>query len=249
VLKVTPLEFVSALRTEEISRVLNRHGDLFVGKDLLEIGSGAGDQLRALAAVCKSTTGLEMSNHSPAIAYDGRHIPFAAESFDTVFSSHVMEHVQDDQTLHHEMRRVLRPRGVCVHIVPSAAWRVWASILHYPALVKMLIDKLAPSNMMYAPTDGSPQAARTPGRWKARLRYALIQSRHGERGNWLIEHHLFRCSMWQQYFERLGWTVSLIEPMEIFQSGHYMFRDGLSWHLRSRLSIVMGHAAFLFILR
>ena len=59
---MTVLDYVNALRAEEIRRVLSRHRDLFENRDLLEIGSGAGAQLRLLAGVCRSAVGIEIRN-------------------------------------------------------------------------------------------------------------------------------------------------------------------------------------------
>jgi ubiquinone/menaquinone biosynthesis C-methylase UbiE len=70
--------------------------------------------------------------------YDGCHLPFADASFDLIFSSHVMEHVQDQESIHREMLRTLRPDGRSVHVVPTATWRVYDSILYYPSKVLRL---------------------------------------------------------------------------------------------------------------
>lgn len=46
-------------------------------------------------------------------------IPFADNTFDFIFSDQVLEHVQDHAAALAEMRRVLRPDGVTLHIFPS----------------------------------------------------------------------------------------------------------------------------------
>lgn len=50
-----------------------------------------------------------------------RPLPFAAESFDVVFSSHLLEHLYrtDALRLLRECHRVLRPGGVCRAVVPD----------------------------------------------------------------------------------------------------------------------------------
>ncbi len=53
---------------------------------------------------------------------------FESDSFDVVFSSHVMEHIGQPLTLLREMARVLRPGGIHVTVVPtqfaSPSWRL-----------------------------------------------------------------------------------------------------------------------------
>src|SRR5215831_9697694 len=108
---MTLQDFNNAVRVQEIQKLLARHGQVFMGKDLLEIGSGSGAQLQVLAKVCRSTVGIDVvrSNGShPSLEirqYDGRNIPFADASFDIVFSSNVIEHIKDEEVIHREMHR------------------------------------------------------------------------------------------------------------------------------------------------
>ena len=45
-------------------------------------------------------------------------LPFANESFDIVFASHVLEHIPDDEKAISEIRRILRKNGVAILPVP-----------------------------------------------------------------------------------------------------------------------------------
>jgi predicted SAM-dependent methyltransferase len=49
-------------------------------------------------------------------------LPFAAEQFELVFSSHVLEHLFDARRFLAECFRVLRSGGVCRANVPNARW-------------------------------------------------------------------------------------------------------------------------------
>lgn len=51
-------------------------------------------------------------------------IPFQDKMFDTVYSSHVLEHVQDEQQSLAEMKRVLKDDGVLIIGMPTAAMAV-----------------------------------------------------------------------------------------------------------------------------
>lgn len=54
---------------------------------------------------------------------DLRDLHFADESFDVVFASHVLEHIEDDRRAIAEIRRVLRPGGFAVLPVPMVEER------------------------------------------------------------------------------------------------------------------------------
>jgi SAM-dependent methyltransferase len=209
---MTDLEFVNALREWEMARLLDKHRSLFAGKDLLEIGSGADAQLRTLRQICRSAVGIESfyrdDRLTEVVDYDGCHIPFADASFDVLFSSHTLEHISQQAVLHEEMHRVLRPKGIAVHIVPSASWRIRASVGHYPRLIKLLA-KSRPEQSQ-APTSSSNSGSANGGRWRSRLSYALIQRRHGEHGTWFSEHLLFRKSAWRSRLEARRRLAALV---------------------------------------
>jgi SAM-dependent methyltransferase len=50
--------------------------------------------------------------------YDGKRLPFADESVDTVYSSHMLEHVADFRTTIRDWHRVVRSAGFIVCVVP-----------------------------------------------------------------------------------------------------------------------------------
>ena len=254
---MTDIGYVDALRAEEITRVVHRHADLLIGKDLLEIGSGTGAQLQILAAVCHSAVGIETAEsaytahrRTEILEYDGLHIPFPDSSFDLVFSSNVIEHIADQAAIHAEMRRVLRPGGAALHIVPTAAWRLWTSLAHYPALPRNLLTRLTRSRrpVGHAGDTGNLDHVQRR-RWKARLLDVLISPRHGEFGNRLSEFLLFRAAAWRKRFESHGWRVETAEPLGLAYSGHCLFAGRLSLRARTRLARAIGSSGILFVLR
>jgi ubiquinone/menaquinone biosynthesis C-methylase UbiE len=48
-------------------------------------------------------------------------LPFADQSYDFVFASHVLEHIPDDEKAIAEIRRILRPNGIAILPVPIFA--------------------------------------------------------------------------------------------------------------------------------
>jgi SAM-dependent methyltransferase len=52
------------------------------------------------------------------VQLDVTRVPFADESFDVIYASHVLEHVEDDTGAMREFRRVLRPGGWAILQVP-----------------------------------------------------------------------------------------------------------------------------------
>jgi SAM-dependent methyltransferase len=52
---------------------------------------------------------------------DLQQLPFADETYDFVFASHVLEHVPDDEKAISEIRRILKPNGIAILPVPIVA--------------------------------------------------------------------------------------------------------------------------------
>jgi ubiquinone/menaquinone biosynthesis C-methylase UbiE len=92
---------------------------------VLDLGAGTGRIGKAFVAANDSYVGLDSSwamlreflAHSPTaclLQSDGQQLPFAGSAFDVVMLMQVLSGAQDWQALLHEVRRVLRPRGVVV---------------------------------------------------------------------------------------------------------------------------------------
>lgn len=56
----------------------------------------------------------------PIIQGSAEELPFPDESFDVVYSSHVLEHVHSEKKALEEMKRVLKPNGVLIIGTPTA---------------------------------------------------------------------------------------------------------------------------------
>lgn len=113
------------LRRAEIEGVRGWFGP---GARVLEIGGGSGWQASLIRQWGCEVVSLDVEGRErppveffPVREYDGTHIPFADASFDRIVSSNVLEHVRDLPALLAEMRRVLAPGGLMIHILPSPA--------------------------------------------------------------------------------------------------------------------------------
>lgn len=116
---INPFFFIRA----ELKKAVERFAVELNG-NLLDYGCGS-KPYQILFTKVDSYVGVDLENeghdHSTEeidFFYDGKTLPFADETFDSLFSSEVLEHVPDiDQSLK-EIRRVLKPRGRVLITVP-----------------------------------------------------------------------------------------------------------------------------------
>jgi ubiquinone/menaquinone biosynthesis C-methylase UbiE len=227
-------------RIEEAAVVKTVLGREIDGRDLLEIGSGDGTQLSELSKRCRSAKGIDLDDSPYAAServrtYDGWHIPFADSTFDVVFSSNVLEHIEHLDEIQSEIRRVLRPGGLAIHIVPTQHWRLWTSLSHYFTLLR-----------------DHPFTAHRCRSLRATARMiadTFVCPRHGARGSRFSEYSYFKPSWWSHKFRAGGWTEVLSCPVGIFYTGHRLFGDALDMKTRRALARRLGSSTHLFALR
>lgn len=105
--------------------VLKRYVD--PGKSVLDIGAGTGLTKRyAMRGHCKEIVGVDLDPRvaqnpllDRGIVADARNLPLPRESFDTAFSIYVLEHIDDPAAFADQVRRVLKPGGHFLALVPN----------------------------------------------------------------------------------------------------------------------------------
>lgn len=97
------------------------------GQRVLDAGCGNGEYLRALAQVPVRAAGCDLSlgmlrplAHRPLINADVAALPLRDGAVDAVLAVHMLYHVPGREAAVRELRRVLRPGGVCVAVTNGA---------------------------------------------------------------------------------------------------------------------------------
>ena len=94
---------------------------------VLELGTIDGVQSAALRSRFPKVIPMDIA---PSGAVDGlivanaSSLPRVANLFDLVFSSNVLEHVENLDTCLAEIKRVLVPGGIMIHSMPTGTWKL-----------------------------------------------------------------------------------------------------------------------------
>jgi len=115
-------------KAQKIEAVLQEHLNRKTsGLQILDIGSGVGEialfftgQNNVFAVdVENQMTDIVKSSNIVFKKVDSEHLPFVDDTFDIIISNHVIEHV-GDATLHlAEVKRCLKPTGICYFSTPN----------------------------------------------------------------------------------------------------------------------------------
>jgi SAM-dependent methyltransferase len=119
---------------EEITRFMDEAMQHFspgarAGKRVLDFGCGSGGLAERLAALGYPMEGCDVkaywdtsapvASRLSVISFNPYRLPYEDHRFDLVISTSVLEHAQNKEELFHEIRRVLKPGGVALHLYPS----------------------------------------------------------------------------------------------------------------------------------
>lgn len=223
------------------------------GLRILELGGGSGFQASLISSWGCEVFSIDIPQRSalqkyyyPVQDYDGKNIPFESISFDIVFSSNVLEHIPALPPILAEIGRVLKPGGFAIHILPSSAWRFWASIAHYLYILKRLLGQQhSIPGMATAP---SVQEKLEQHGLTYVIKRILLAGPHGEYPSALSELYYFSKDRWFQVFQENGFDVVSVSGNKLLYSGYGLF-PALPLSKRRTMAHLMGYACHIFIMK
>lgn len=251
------LDFLKKARLMELNQAMS-----YFQKSgrVLEIGAGTGWQARLLSGFGFKVEAIDVyeSRHRKnmewnVVPYDGYRIPFEDQSFNIVFSSNVLEHIEHIGPFQEEIKRVLKNDGVVVHVLPTTSWRVLTTVTHFLQLVKSLFmtertKDVGQTNEKHS-LDFSTELQNV--RWQSklkRLKY-ILPTKHGVLGNAITEMYYFSESRWSRFFRSHDWEIVSIESCQYLYSGHAIWNLRVSWDFRRFLGKIFGPTCRLYVLK
>ena len=210
---------------------------------VLEIGGGNGFLAARLAALGLRVTSIDPRPRQPGFfpvrVGDATRLDFPDAGFDLIFSSNVLEHIDDLPAALAEMKRVLRLGGLMIHTMPTPTNTVLTILTqpagHYFELAFLFgaARQLLQSHWRGGPSPGGPPGPEpstpAPNRRLSR-RHArqalqklnplrlLLPARHGVSPHCWTELRDWREAAWRRRFAQAGLTVEAVAPLPLAYS-------------------------------
>ena len=224
------------------------------GAKVLEIGGGNGFQAAEIASWNCEVESFELpgkeAEYFPVKEYDGHRFPVSDRYFDVVFSSNVLEHINPIAPTLAEIRRILKPEGIAIHVLPSSAWRFWSIVSYYPYFLARLIRKS--SKAVHNRKDAFILPTPNMGEPKSSILEQMIKSAvprpHGEFPSAISELHYYRRIRWQLAFKEAGFDTLEVYENDIFYTDHVLF-PFMGLAARQFLARLFGSSCNVFVLK
>jgi ubiquinone/menaquinone biosynthesis C-methylase UbiE len=248
---------MNSIREFELQQVMH----LFPpGCRILEIGAGSGYQASKLKDQGFQLEAIDV-NIDPTRKffevrkYDGKKIPFPDHSFDIVFSSNALEHIEGLDEFQEEIKRVLKPNGTGVHVLPTATWRFWSWISHCANWVKIIYKLIIGFGKAENSSENNPEIVLKTKKALSQKNLLelffdkLLIPPHGVKGNALTEIFYFNLFHWISFFKRTGWQVNSFFPNRLFYTDYLIFGVHLNVKSRHLLSYALGSSCIIYVLK
>jgi len=240
------LSHLSILRQREIEHLLPL---LPRGARILEFGAGTGQQAKFLrdhgfdvVAIDLASSNYASERVFPVQDYDGEHIPLEDGSIDVIYSSNVLEHVENPSVIFSEFRRIQKADGFGLHVLPTPAWRLWT----FAAGLAASIDAAIHLPLELASPPEGQNRRHLLYRGLRRAVSGFVPRGHGTSAEGLSEIWTFSRIAWRRKFHRFGFDIVEDHPMGLFHTGTAFLGSRLRPETRSRLSRFLGSGARLY---
>ena len=189
---------------------------------VLELGAGDGVQTAALREIFSEVVPMDIAPSGDVegmVIADAADLPFEDDYFDLVFSSNVLEHVEQLNEAFAEMKRVLAPGGVMIHSMPTGTWKFFQLVGRPVASVMRIARKLFPglsggSKRTRMGSHGSISGVEVARRALIqRVVGLVIPTVHGVSRNHVSEFFRFRPQWWRRQFTNFGLECYRSSPL------------------------------------
>jgi SAM-dependent methyltransferase len=200
---------------------------------ILEFGSGDGFQisyLQTLGHVIASdiyvSENMKANHQSSFVQCDICAAPFRSNTFDLIFSNHVIEHVEDLNLAFRELKRIGKTDCIYAFSVPTALWLVISIPAYYYNILAWMLGKLfkhvtsdiasLASTREERRLTANENTRRTKKQFMMKILKSILPGGHGRYMGFFNCWRHFRVKEWRDLFQNNGFEVLGVEPLLLY---------------------------------
>ena len=221
--KKNEVDWWKLIRNDELATAL----DIFPNEknlEVLELGGRDGFQAELISKKGYKVTSIDINPLSPQFHLvqkgDVTKLNFNEGSFDIIFSSNMIQEIENIEDAFAEMKRVLKKDGLVIHIVPSGWWSLITNFWHY-CLIPKYLSKSGKFQQFFNSTANKENAELESS--KKNLKRLFF---HPLGVNTSFVHEIFHFSEinWIKLFKQNGFQIVDKKNCPYFYSAYSVFR-------------------------
>ena len=236
------------LRNFELNYILDKI-KLKKSDKILDFGAGDGYLLNKIKDNgYHNVSGIDIynSNYEPELnilSYSGNIDDFPVnESYDVIFSSNVIEHIENQEDYFLLFDKILKKNGLQIHIMPTHYWKFWNSLFYYYSVGIYIFKRFIFKNNQ-----------KLENNYKKTINNELKQSplfigRHGSIGSTFDEFYLFNPNNYFKIFKKLNLEYESFK-IPLIYSGHYFLGSKFSLKFRNKVSNILGYSCHCYVIK
>ena len=225
--------WVHYLRKRDLKKIFGyaKQSKIVLIGPVLEIGCGDGFLTNELRKVFGEVTPIDPK---PRAEIDGiiicsaEKIPLKDNSINFIFSSNVLEHVENINVALEEMKRILSPDGIMIHTIPTVTWKIFQILLFPIHLIKTNYTKILIRNSQSNNLSIKKPKTENGLKYKRNFLSKLIPPIHGISKSNIDELHYFTKSNWRNIFHDNDFSLVMTKPL-FFHSAYRLLPFKFLW--------------------
>ena len=196
--------------------------------EILEVGGRDGYQANMISDKGHNVTSIDINPIYPQFHTVQKctihELDFKENSFDIIYSSNMLQEIQQIEESFTEMKRVLKSNGIIIHIVPSSWWSLITNFWHYCIIPKYLIrsnkfKKIFNLNLKQVQVEENDSVKSSRKNLKQLFFHPL-----GANTSFIHEILYFSKIYWKKLFEKNGFRIMDQKNCPYFYSAYSIFR-------------------------
>ena len=225
---------------------------------ILEIGGGDGYQAQRMMKLGYDVISIDINpkfpQYHPVKKVDGVHLNFPPNTFDVIYSSCVLEHVENMDLVFNEFHKILKDDGIMIHVVPSSSWTILTNFWHYVLIPRHIflsntfLKLIGKHKQQITTTNIYDDISNIDSRSKSsKIKYLLLHP-HGIYPSLYHELYYYSKFYWKKLFKKQGFeTISIINGPYLY-SGYGIFRMKFLT-LRSFFAKYLSSSFYIFVVK